>query len=365
MKIGLYHQRTGTVKSGGTETTIRSFARELAKRHDVTLYTQTGELLDEVASMNIEVVQIPALKKDSFGVETLRKTPVKAAELGSLSMFVSAKKRGVLSHIEENLDVLSTHYYLDNILLSNTVDIPTIFRFPGIHRPAVRWKAMFRLAYPDLYLVSSKSTQNRITRWFGRSPEIVYNGIDIDRFSPDADPSFSHDDSVVLYVGRVEEGKGIPDLIRAMSDVPAHLRIVGDGRYLDKCRRIASKELSDYEFVGEVDHEKIHREYAGADIFCLPSYNEGFPYVVLEAMASGLPVVATDLEGIRETVTDGENGVLIEPGDVPELKDTLMRLMSSPDLREKFGMNARNTAINYSIESCARRMEEIYKKVVQ
>lgn len=364
MRIGIYNPRAGTKSAGGTET----FIREVIQRCDETveLFTGEGELLSEVAHLDVTVHQIPVqYKEDRINELLSTHTPLLSAEMEALSMYVNARRTGMIGRLEA-CDVVSTHYYADNVLISRTVDVPTVFRFAGIKSPSVRWRTMFATDRADTYVANSQSTARRLKTWYDIDvEEIVYAGVDVKQFTPSKEPS--NDDLVVLFVGRLDDGKGIPDLIEAVEDVDAQLRIVGDGNRREEFESLAQKRLDadSYTFVGEVPHDEVHKEYQAADVFCLPSYHESFGIVVLEALACGLPVVTTNLDAIVEYVNNGENALLFEPGDVSTLEETLRRLVDSEDLRYHLSSAGRETALQYSWPTQTENMIKVYRQLVE
>jgi len=364
MKIGIYNPRVGTKSAGGTET----FIREVIKRCDETveLFTGDGELLSEVAELDVTVRQIPVQHKEDRINELLAThTPVLSAEIEALTMFVNTLRTGALEKLEA-CDVVSTHYYADNLLLSRVLDVPTVFRFAGIKNPSIRWRMMFAADQADAYVANSESTAIRLADWYDVGVTgTVYAGVDVEQFTPDE--GSPNDTLVALFVGRLDDGKGVPDLIKAVAGVDIRLRIVGDGNRREEFQALASNHLEpgSYEFVGEVPHDEIHAEYQAADLFCLPSYHESFGIVVLEAMACGLPVVTTCIDAIEEYAEDGENALLLEPGDVPAIETALRRIIDSADLRHRLSTSGRETALRYSWATQTERMTSIYQQLAK
>jgi len=191
-------------------------------------------------------------------------------------------------------------------------------------------------------------------RWIG-------NGVDIGRFSASAYqgqrwPGLSPQDRVVGFVGRMVGEKGIVELVQAMEvvarEVPeAKLMLVGDT--LDDDRDRGTKEVLRrmiYQnglaprvlFTGFVDD--IPRAMASMDLFVLPSYREGMPRSIIEAMASGKPVVATDIRGCREEVVDGLTGLLVPPRDWRALAQAIVQILSRPELARRMGEAGRKRA---------------------
>ncbi|WP_456406392.1 glycosyltransferase family 4 protein [Thiolapillus sp.] len=163
---------------------------------------------------------------------------------------------------------------------------------------------------------------------------VIYNGINHQRFHPlpqtQARKALSLDDSrIILYVGNLKKEKGCLDLLEAYIDL-AHeqpdlkLYVAGTGA-MSKAMMQRSQEAGMKNrifLLGKVDHAALNHWYNAADLVCLPSYNEGVPNVLLEAMACGTPVVATRVGGIPEVVT-ADTGILVESGNVGELKAKL------------------------------------------
>jgi colanic acid/amylovoran biosynthesis glycosyltransferase len=113
-------------------------------------------------------------------------------------------------------------------------------------------------------------------------------------------------------------------------------------------------------WLGAVGQDEIRRHYAEADAFCLPSFAEGVPVVLMEAMATALPVVATRIAGIPELIEDGESGLLVAPARSDELADALTRLAGSPELRSQLGQRGRRAVIDgYDAGRWARALADL------
>lgn len=173
-------------------------------------------------------------------------------------------------------------------------------------------------------------------------------------------PKRSKNPSQILFVGRFDYGKGINILIDAIgslrNELPdIHLRMVGDGPLVEEAKKQVSElGLEDnIELVGFISaNGPLQKIYTQADIFVLPSdtYPEGFPRVIHEAWAAGLPVVATRMAGIPYRVEDGTNGLLVTPGDCEELTDALRRLINDPDLCFKLAKGGVQTVRHLTFE---------------
>lgn len=200
-----------------------------------------------------------------------------------------------------------------------------------------------------------------LNRQIGRPDQYVriYHGVDLSCFDEQA----SHDDSRrVLYVGRLERGKGLFDLLEACSGVrDVELIIAGSGTLYDSLAESIEDIGVDAELLGY--HDGIPSLMATVDVFVLPSYREGTPRVITEAMAAGLPVVTTDLAGIPEQVRDGETGYLVEPGDVSSLANRIKDLLDDPEKRAEFGRAGYERANRFALERAQEQYRALYRNL--
>jgi glycosyltransferase involved in cell wall biosynthesis len=177
---------------------------------------------------------------------------------------------------------------------------------------------------------------------------------------------------VVLFVGNVIETKGVGDLVDAVSEiekgekrVPDYLVLIAGlgGEFERKLQdRVSQRRLeSKIRFLGPQPYDKVHTLMRACDILCLPSWREGWPLVLVEAMACGRPVVATRTGGIPEIVTGPELGILCEPRNPPDLADALTKALDQQWDSELLIAHANN----YSYDKIARQIEDIYQKVLE
>lgn len=176
----------------------------------------------------------------------------------------------------------------------------------------------------------------------------------------------------VLFVGRLVPEKGPDVLLDAVAQATsrvASLRlsvaIIGKGPMEDALKqRVEEAGLDQVTLVGPQSQDQLPEWYAWADIFCLPSYAEGVPVVLMEAMASELPVVSTKIAGIPELVSDGQSGLLVEPGDAQEVAAALVDLSGSADMRYSMGVNGRQRVVEtYSAEVNARILAAAFSRI--
>lgn len=172
-------------------------------------------------------------------------------------------------------------------------------------------------------------------------------------------------EKIVLFVGRLVEIKGVSYLIEAMQEVDAKLIIVGDGPMKDSLMSQARGLGDRVSFLGAKNHEDLKTIYASADIFVAPSVTgkdggqEGFGLVMLEAMASGLPVVASNSGGIPDLVKDGVNGLLVEERDAKGISQAINKILYHPDLYTEMSSNSRKLAGQYDYTVLARKYKTI------
>lgn len=230
-----------------------------------------------------------------------------------------------------------------------------------------REKIVRTLTSAGKVLVLSKSWQEYFGRYLPAGKlEVVYNPSSTydGEYTPKNNPV-----PVVLFMGRLGQRKGAYDLLQAalwLEPGSFDLRMYGDGE-LEEVRRYAEANLpgASVEVKGWVKHSEVERLYEAADILTLPSYAEGLPMSVLEAIGKGLPVVATNVGGIPEAVIDGENGFIIRPGDISALVEKLAILLKDKELREKMGRNSLKIARErFSVESIGNKLERIYNEVL-
>lgn len=201
---------------------------------------------------------------------------------------------------------------------------------------------------------------------------VVHCGLDPTEFDPDAKLSERPEDGFrVLYVGRLVPFKGQAVLLEAIaalreSGVDGRLTLIGEGPSRPDLER-RTNELGLAEvvgFAGAVGQEEIRSHYAAADAFCLPSFAEGVPVVLMEAMAMRLPVVTTRVMGISELVDDGENGLLVRPGRVDELTRALGRLAADPALGMRLGARGRAKVVaEFDVRDSAARLAQMFSAV--
>jgi len=214
----------------------------------------------------------------------------------------------------------------------------------------------------DLVIVPSAYSKARAATLYGvpeRKIAVIPNGIDIDNWPQRRPPE--HDRPRVLCVAKMYPRKGIDDLIEAWVEVhravpEAQLRIVGDGQEEARYRALARRHFGTdpvVDFAGAKRPDAVKLEYAACDVFCLPSRQEAFGIVFVEAMATGRPVVGTMASALPEVVGDG--GVLVPPRDPGALAEALIELLKSERLRAEYAARGRARAERFTWAEAARQ----------
>lgn len=365
LTIGMYHPRAGTRSAGGIAVYVRELVERLGALRPTYLYTETTGTDAALSDSPAELVPI----QPDAGVTRVQtmaaRSPVSLATLSpqlaeSAATFASALRDGTVAHLNATVDILFTHNLFDTVFLSNVADVPVVRMFHGCKTAGLGSTLCGLLSAQQACLANSPQTAADVRDHLGLDVAgIVPPGIDPDRFSPDRNPAFECEEPTVLFVGRFVAGKGLYDLLDAFTalDSPARLVLVGRGERHALQAELDARAIGDsVTVVGEVPHERMPEYYAGADVVCLPTRYEGFGMVNIEAMACGVPVVTTDLPGIRAYASDEVNALLVPPGDTAALATALDRVLSSPELRERLATNGRETALEYSWERAAERL---------
>jgi glycosyltransferase involved in cell wall biosynthesis len=265
-----------------------------------------------------------------------------------------------------------------------------------------------RLSEVDLIVGCSEYITEKIRSGFPRFAsrcQTIYNGVDVNHFVGRGDHVTTKSDGGrrLLFVGGVSPEKGLHVLLDAFQKVverypQVQLEIVGWKRQLpleflvalsdeDKVcdlasfydgrsrssyfshlqRRLASEDLASHvTFTGSVPHSHVINHYRDADVYVQPSFSEAFPLPPVEAMATGLPVVATRVGGIPEAVIDGKTGLLVESGDAAALAEAIVCLLSNEDLRRSMGEAARRRAVElFSWERIAEDLLRQYMTICE
>jgi phosphatidylinositol alpha-mannosyltransferase len=231
----------------------------------------------------------------------------------------------------------------------------------------------------DNLIAVSEAAYHFAHQMFPGNYQIIANGVDLKRFGRETElvsPEKVEPNRAVtiLFVGRLDKRKGFANLFEAFIALkPAYpelkLQVVGpfEAPACQPYKKTARAHgVTDIEFVGYVSPERLPYFYHKADIFCAPSLGfESFGIVLLEAMAAGLPIIASDIAGYRSVITQGQEGFLTPPGQPAEISRALQLLISQPDLRQKMGKSGRLKANQFNWDSIVDKTLELYLETIQ
>jgi glycosyltransferase involved in cell wall biosynthesis len=225
------------------------------------------------------------------------------------------------------------------------------------------------LARADRVIVLSKQWKDFYTRRCGiaeRSVAIFCNPAAMPEVVPDRT---AHSLVQFLFLGRIGHRKGAFDLLRAFAALPnnvrQHARLVfaGDGE-VDELKQQARKLGDKVDVHSWINAQQRNELFAASDVFVLPSYNEGVPMALLEAMGAGLPVITTPVGGIPDVVDDQQEGLLVTPGDVSTLSAAMLLMITDPNRRKKCAERARQRAESLSVGSYIEQLKGLYRDLL-
>jgi len=221
-------------------------------------------------------------------------------------------------------------------------------------------------------LLSDYGIKNRI--------EVIPNAIKIESFRKKNESKcmqirkkylIREDEKIILFVGRIASEKSIEKIIKALAIIKEKgiekikLLIVGDGPNLDELKSLVNTLgiEKDVIFTGAVSHQEIQHYYKVAYLFAIASTTETFGIVTIEALASGLPVLAVKAAGAVDILTDGKDGRLVD-NDIDQFAQTLEEMIKKPELREKYSQGAIKTSNRYSIDVISGKMLNLYDETI-
>lgn len=225
--------------------------------------------------------------------------------------------------------------------------------------------------------ISARNRDYLLERAPGARIKLIPNSVDPDRMPLLSRPVRPDTPLHILAVGRLVEKKGFAVLVESLaqlvgSGIDARLRIVGEGPERERLASLARRRAVEERlcFAGARSQEQLRDDYGWADVLAVPSVPapdgdvDGVPVVILEAMALGVPVIASRLSGIPEVVQDGENGILVEPGDAPALAAALAQLR--PETRSRLAASARlSVERDYDIRKNVRRLHRLMRRAAR
>jgi glycosyltransferase involved in cell wall biosynthesis len=361
---------------GGGETRHLAWIRELtAMGVDVDVYTGrpllVGGVRYPVHDLQATVIRSPYARDLAYRVGRRRGFGrLSALALhGDEEWFCRACWRRIAAS-RPRPDIVHAHALHQTARLRR-VAIPVVINLPG--PPHARYTSDLRLADA---LVADGWAARHLPAALGRSVEEVPKGVDTVLFRPEGTNRRAalglQDRQVVVAVSRLVPIKNVGLLVDAMAHVrrdrpDAHLLVVGEGperAALEQRARDAGVKAA-VTFAGYVPHHELAACYRAADVFALPSEFDNSPNALLEAMACGLPVVATDVGGVRDFVDRRKGSELVPPGDASALAAAIVRALAHPEgARDAGAHNRRFVLEHFSWRTSARKLLDVYEQVL-
>jgi len=370
MRIGLVSPYD-FASPGGVNDHVRHLARQLTQRgHQTRIFAPSSRADVDFDSARFYRIGTPIAIPVNDSVARI-----------SLSFHLANRVAAIIE--DERFDVLHFHEPLMPALpitmlrMSTTANVGTFHAFARSNVGYFYGRPVLKpyLAHLHRAIAVSEPARSFVARYFPSFPmRVVPNGIDTSVYRPGQTPiRHLRDDHVnILFVGRLEKRKGLGDLLRAFRFIQSRvdrtrLIVVGDGPLRGKVESYVSRHrLPNVVMAGYVPESVKPRYYNSADIFCAPATGaESFGIVLLEALASGLPVVATEISGYMSVLEPGKDSLTVQPKNWRELGASLVVLARDADLRRRLGDYALHKAQRYSWESVAGEVINVYQEAIK
>jgi glycosyltransferase involved in cell wall biosynthesis len=375
---------------GGVERRIVETTKRLRNEVDTTVYSGTKAGFRKPVSVN-GVSFVPCFSTDALfpvdnwffnktlsnAVDAIKADVYEAHTVSGYGFIKALKKRSIKKPFIQTVHGVLADEYMQSLQrgsltfrakLANLI----MWRLSRLERESAK--------NATLIVTVSKYSSEKLVQFYDVDKtkiRIVPNGVDIQRFKPSEGcekikRQIGIDSKLcVLFVGRLIPRKGLSFLIEAAKHIIKEFKetifvIVGNGPLKNHLRAYLEEInlSSNFVFLGDVNENVLPAVYNCADVFALPSIQEGQGIALLEAQATATPVVAFDVGGVHEAVVDKETALLIKP-DSCELADAILKLLSNWSLREKMGNKGREfVSNNFSWDICAQRMLQVYREAL-
>lgn len=383
IKIRVLHIITRMIKGGAQDDTLLTVTMLNKDRYETHLVTgpslgPEGEIESKARSMGVDVTVIPELVREISPIKDI-------IALYKLYRFIR----------KQRYDIVHTHSSKAGILgriaaklagVKMIVHTPHGHIFYGYYGKLLTqlfiWIERFAAMLTDrITVLTHIEIKERCDFAVGRRSQfvIIHSGVDlkpflnvnIDRLEKRKEFGLSGGDKVCISVGRLVPVKGHSYLISAMPKVlgtvpSAKLLLVGDGELRNELEEQTKREGVSKSVIFTGLRDDIPELLAMSDLFVLSSINEGMGKVLVEAMAVGLPVVATKVGGVPAVVVDGETGIIVPPKDPDAMARAIIRLLTDPDTSIKMGKAGRKRVYpDFSVETMIEKIENLYENLIQ
>ncbi len=389
--LAVFNTQPPQLYFGGVERRIMETTKRLQTESDITVYSGTKAGFKKLSSMN-GVSFVPCYSTDMlFPVDNwfFNRSLIKSGSAINADVYEAHAVSGYgFSKKLEKLGIKKPFIHTIHGVLADEYEQAKKNGYPSVRGRFANY-FMQRLSKLEeetaknatIVVTISNYSLEKIQKYYGidRSKvRIVPNGVDIEKFKPmdtkEVRQQFGlGNEPCVLFVGSLIPRKGLPFLVEAAKNVvraqaDTTFLIVGDGPLRKKLHdSLKTANLSgNFKFLGNLKDKVLPSIYNCADVFVLPSIQEGQGIVLLEAQASGKPVVAFDIGGVNEALQNKETGLLVSQGDVDALGDALLKLLTDKAIREKMGSNGRRfVSENYTWDICAQKMLKVYLEALK
>jgi glycosyltransferase involved in cell wall biosynthesis len=386
MKVALFTETYDNID--GVTTTIRQFEKYLKKKnHEIIVITHAGQLgtyegyarvfrLPPRLTLNLArgypIDLIPPLFRAREILEREKPDVIHTISPGSCGLAGLYCSKKLIIPIVSSFHTLIPQYgrYHMRKYIADITSDDFAYAVDGVIGPPFEkmvWEGHF-LYYSlcDKVLVPDCAFEKMFEKRLGRDVEVFKRGVDTDFFSPEKREDLINElgakkDTLLLYVGRVVVEKDLDILADAVKRIDAHLVVVGDGMYLPRLKEKIRENVS---FLGFIPIEKLSVIYASCDIFVFPSTTDTIGLVVLEAQASGLPVVVSDRGGPKSIMDEGKTGFVTRARDAKDFAGKISVLVNDRELRKKMGKQARAYALQKNLEIAFNNLISIHEDLL-
>jgi len=357
---------------GGTETIVRNLAITLNK----------NKVQTDVMAFNINQSRKPIWKGKIEKVDGVTVYKIPALDLIPIkhSNRITSGVNfipGRFTNILRNYDIIHFHEFeLSFPFFMFSIKKPKLIHLHGIDYNFLKKHHISRFLLKHLahlYISISRQMQKELVTLGIPENNIVYlpNSIDTNLFTTKT----QKEENLLLFVGRISSNKGVHILMKSLQFLkePIRLAIIGppdwDIDYYQRILKIIEKENQKrkhtIQYLGSMEQTELVKWYQKASLFILPSFAEGFPVTILEALSCGTPVIATPVGGIPEVVKNYETGILVPPSDSKALANAIQYLLENEDARLKIAREGRRHVVRgYSLDVAAERLCKIYTQLL-
>jgi len=376
MKICMVISTPFPPKEGIGYYTYNLSRKLIEKGHEVVVITRgSWNKIQRQVYNGIEIIRVPFI-------------PVYPFYLYVHGTFVNK----LFKSLESQIDIVHVHTPLPPVIKTSLPIITTIHTPMLADNRYIQVSSIFSLfskisarfiSYPlELKLIKTSDMITTVSESIAQEMKeyrldpgnltVMFNGVDEKFFYPKQKKS-EDTDKYILYVGRIDREKGLFDLVECGRYVCNEMNnvsfvLAGNGRDLSNLKQKIKKAglQKKFKFLGQVDKNQLVKLYQNASIFVLPSYHEGLPGVVLEAMSCGLPVITTDVRGNRDLISNGKNGIVVSPRAPKKLAAAIVCLLNDDDMQLNLGKNARKTIEeNYTWDNISSKFLRHYESLIE